>query len=580
MRPGQRTLLLVLAALGLAVDIAVPGMATGIAAVVVMAAVVVGSARGALHIAGLKSILARRAGILKLEVALLAALVGVAAGRAYILVRELGHDCEGDEHTQAARTYTVFFFLLAVVAVAFLKQFARVARLMLRLAQRPALLLAGSFASLIAVGSTLLALPFSVRRLADISFIDSLFTVTSAVCVTGLTVNDVATTYTAFGQLVILASIQLGGIGIMTLAALVLTARSEARLAAQSRFSSMLDAHSIEDLRTLIRSIVVSTFAVEAIGMALLWAAWAGDPRLDGRPAAWMALFHSVSAFCNAGFSLFPTSLVAFQGDAFVQVVIMALIVLGGIGFPVLREVYQREGGRLRGALAGQKVVPRRYSLATRVVVFTTVLLLLGGTWLIGVLEAGRSLESLGFVDGAVNALFQSVTTRTAGFNTLDFGHMYDATLLVVIVLMFIGGSPGSCAGGVKTTTAATIFAALSGELRGREPQLGGRALPPDVIRRATAVMALSAIIVVVGTMVLSLTESQPFMKVAFEAVSAFATVGLSTGITPALSVAGKLVVVLLMFIGRVGPLTIALAIGEQGRRQPYRLAQEGLPIG
>jgi trk system potassium uptake protein TrkH len=209
-----------------------------------------------------------------------------------------------------------------------------------------------------------------------------------------------------------------------------------------------------------------------------------------------------------------------------------------------------------------------------------SLLLIVGGAVLFAALETTTTMATLPAHDQAVNALFQSVTTRTAGFNTLNFGAMRDATLLVVIVLMFIGGSPGSCAGGIKTTTAAVIGAALRGELRGHEPQLLHRAIAPEVLRRAVAVTTISGMIVVGTTLVLTLTEKKPFLPLLFEATSAYATVGLSTGITASLTAAGKLVIVLAMFVGRVGPLTIALAVGRATTRQPYRLAQESLPIG
>lgn len=581
MRPATRALLLAAVGVGLLADVAHPSVPTGIAAVVVMLGSLAASTRGALRLAELKSLLARRAGLLKFEVALVLGLASVWLGRVYVLARQISPaDGTETEHAQAARTYTIFFLLLATVAWLFVREAVRVARLLLRLSRRPALLLAGSFGALIAIGTTLLALPFSVRRMADISFVDSLFTMTSAVCVTGLVVNDVGETYTGFGQLVLLMGIQLGGIGIMTLAGLVLTARKDADLQAHSRYAAMHDARSIEHLRTMMRSIVVATLTIEAVGALLLWLAWADDPRLAGRSPLWVALFHAVSAFCNAGFSLFPRGLIDFAHDRFVQIVLLLLVVLGGIGFPVLRELWARGAERARYALELRHPPPRRLTLSTRVVLGTTAALVVGGAIVVGLLESTGALRPLGVLDGALNALFTSVTARTAGFNTIDVGALRDATLLVLIALMFVGGSPASCAGGIKTTTAAAIAAALAGELRGREPQMGGRALPAEVIRRAIAVAALSTAIVLLVTLVLTLTETKPFLPIAFEAVSAFATVGLSTGLTPDLTIAGKLVIVATMFVGRVGPLTIAAAVGEQNRRERYRLAQEGLPIG
>ncbi len=523
-------------------------------------------------------------GVLWFEGALLLALLGFAVARGFVVVHMFAPEA-GDAASRAgaAQTYDLVFTVLAALAGGLVVAPERTGRALLHMAQRPAVLLAGSFAAMIAVGSLLLTLPLSVTQFAHVSYVDSLFTMASAVCVTGLSVNDVPTTYTLFGQAVILAGIQLGGIGIMTIAALALTFSRNTSLQCQLRYAAMLDARTLADLRQIVVGIIVGTFVIEAIGALALWSLLAGDPRLGEASPAWMAVFHAVSAFCNAGFSLFPGNLALFVGDFGVQLVVMLLIVFGGLGFPVMMELVRTGWRRLVRALRKDRPMPPRLSLTTRVVVSTTVILIALGTGAVMVLEFTGALAPAGAPGGGgrfMAALFASVNTRTSGFNTVDLAAMKDATLLIMCVLMFIGGSPASTAGGIKTTTAAVLFATLRGELRGREPELGGRAIAPEALRKAIAVSAMSIGIVLAVILLLTLTEDQPFLRLTFEAVSAFATTGLSTGITASLTVAGKLIITAAMFIGRVGPFTIALAVGREGEAQRYRLAREDLPVG
>ncbi|HEY0134136.1 MAG TPA: potassium transporter TrkG, partial [Nannocystis sp.] len=411
----------------------------------------------------------------------------------------------------------------------------------------------------------------------------SLFTMASAVCVTGLSVNDVPTTYTFFGQAVILAGIQLGGIGIMTIAALALAFSRNTSLQSQLRYAAMLDARTLADLRQIVVGIIFGTFAIEACGALALWFLFSGDPRIGDASPLWMAVFHSISAFCNAGFALFPGNLMGFVGDTGVQTVIMLLIVLGGLGFPVIMELVRTGGRRALRVVRKSTPMPPRLSLTSRVVVTTSLLLIAVGTVAVLLLEFTNALAPAGeaMTGGRVlAALFASVNTRTSGFNTVDLVVLKDSTLMIMCVLMFIGGSPASTAGGIKTTTAAVVFATLRAELRGREPELGGRAIAADALRKAIAVSAMSLAVVLTVILLLTLTEDQKFIHLAFEAVSAFATVGLTAGVTASLSVAGKLIITATMFVGRVGPFTIALAVGRDVEAQRYRLAREDLPVG
>lgn len=579
-RISRSVALATLAFVVLALDVAFASRLTAVAAVTVMVGLLAYPARGAAALARHAASGVRLRSVLRFEAVLLFANAGVLLARLFIAVEQWRGPGALDAPRAAARTYDVLFVALFVCALTFLVATERVARLALAVARRPAALLAGSFAALIATSTLLLALPISVQRVTDISFVDALFTATSAVCVTGLVVNDVAATYTLFGQVVILLSIQLGGIGIMTIAALALTTSRKGSLQAESRYASMMEASNLLELRVIVRSVVAWTFWIEAVGTLLLWALWAGDPRLGGRSALFAAVFHAVSAFCNAGFALFPANLEPFVRDPLVQVVLMVLIVLGGLGFLALRDVGQHLRDRARARLWPKAPRARRLRLGTRTSLVTSFALVAVGAATCLVLETTGVLFALRPDHQILNALFLSVTSRTAGFNTIPIGELRDATLLCVMVLMFIGGSPGSTAGGVKTTTFAVIVAALRGELRGREPHLFGRALEPDALRKATAVVAISAGIVVSSLLLLTLTERQPLSRLAFEAVSAFGTVGLSTGITPTLTWMGKLVLVATMFVGRVGPLTVALAVARERRREPFRLAHEHIPVG
>lgn len=579
MSPGS-ALVLLAAALVFVLDILVASPWTGVPVVLVMLIVTLAVAEQVRQIVAARRGSTGLAGVLQFEASLLLALLGFLVARVFVLTEMFGGAT--DRQVAAAETYDLVFMSLAAIAGGLVIAPERSGRALLRLAQKPSMMLIGSFAAMILLGSLLLTLPMSVTQLGHVSYVDALFTMTSAVCVTGLAVNDVGATFTPFGQGVILAGIQLGGIGIMTIAALALAFSNNTSLQSQLRYAEMMDARTLADLRTIVISILAGTFIIEALGAFALWSLFAGDPRLGEQSALWLAVFHAVSAFCNAGFSLFPGGLTQFAGDLGVQLVIMLLIVFGGLGFPVMTELV-RHGWRKLAFLVRSSPHPPPLSLTTRVVGAMTLALIVVGALLVFALEFSASLAptaELGPGRRLLAALFASVNTRTAGFNTVDIAAMRDATLLITCVLMFIGGAPTSTAGGIKITTFAAVIAALRGELRDREPELGGRALVPEVLRKAIAVILMMGGLVLVITLLLTLTEDQPFIQLLFETVSALATVGLSTGITGALSVAGKLIVSAAMFFGRVGPFTIALAIGDKPGRQRYRLARETLPVG
>ena len=549
------------------VDVAAGVAPTGAVAVVVMLAVT-----AALLVSGLRELRARRLG--RLFGLLLVAVTGFATLRAYVFgVQVLA------PASAAALTYDLVWLALAGVTSGSLWAREHLVVALQQISQRPRRVLAGSFALLIVGTTLLLTLPVSVRGVASVSLVDALFTATSAVCVTGLTVNDIGKTYTVFGQGVILLAVQLGGVGIMTLAALAVTAIRDA-IAHKSRYARMLEVDSIQTLRAIVRGVVVGTVAFEAVGTLLLWWLWSGRTDLGSGSKLWLALFHAVSAFCNAGFSLFSGNLARFTNDAPTQLVIMALIIVGGLGFPVWRGLGLHGGRRAWHLVKKGAARPVHSDLGTRVALLVSALLIVVGAAAFAILEWTHAFSRLSIPSSVLNACFCSVTARTAGFNTVGFEAMRDGTLLVTMALMFIGGSPGGTAGGIKTTTLAIIAAALNAELRGHEPRLLGRGLGADIVRRAVAVATISFAGVFVALFALSLTEHHSLRSLAFEVVSAFGTTGLSTGLTPLLSNAGKLILVVTMFAGRVGPLTLALAVGLERKRALHRLPNESLPVG
>jgi trk system potassium uptake protein TrkH len=429
-----------------------------------------------------------------------------------------------------------------------------------------------SFVGLILVGAVALRLPWATPASQPIGWVDALFTSTSAACVTGLSVRDTGTGFTAAGQATILLLVQVGGLGVMTFSLFYLIIGARASVEQRELVEQTLTGGAAQSPRRLLRTVFLFTIASEAAGAILLWLA------LRGRvpDAAWQALFHSISAFCNAGFSLFSDSLVAFRGDPRVNAVVAVLIVLGGLGFLVVEDLARR---RFRWRLL---------ALHTKVVVTVSALLLAIGALAFWALERERSLAGLPASEQALASLFQSVTARTAGFHTVDFGALAPATLLGVIILMFIGGSPGSCAGGIKTTSAAILGLALRAELAGRKyVNVFGRTLPRATVAAAFAVTTSALAAANAGLFALLVVEGPSngdaggarFVDYAFEAMSALGTVGLSTGVTPTLAPLSKLVLVALMFLGRVGPLTLAAVVAGR-RADDWRHPTEAVMIG
>lgn len=411
------------------------------------------------------------------------------------------------------------------------------------------------FAALILIGTILLSLPWSHRE--NVGLLDALFTATSAVCVTGLTVVDTGTNFTVFGQIVIAILIQVGGIGVMAFASVALHLLGR-RLSLHVRAalnSSMFQKEIASEFGSLFRHILRFVLIVESLGAAFLFIAIA--PEEGALQAAFSAVFHSVSAFCNAGFTTYSDSLLGLRDNALAIATVTTLILLGGIGHPVAIDIW-RFFRSLRARYAGGHV---RLTLNSKVALTTSFVLVVGGFILL--FAFGFPAEEQSWPTRLAAALFQSVTARTAGFNTVSIDRLPSASLLILMVLMFIGGSPGSCAGGIKTTTFTLWIANLSSLLRGEKwTRLFGRHISSEISRRTSMMIGLAMVWNLIGLLLLLVTEqSTPSIDmhdVLFEQISAFGTVGLSTGITPKLSICGKLWIIATMFVGRLGPLTMA----------------------
>ncbi|MFB8774188.1 TrkH family potassium uptake protein [Streptomyces broussonetiae] len=444
-------------------------------------------------------------------------------------------------------------------------------------ATHPARAVVVGFALVILMGSALLSLPFATEQRAAAGYVTALFTATSAVCVTGLVTVDTGTFWSGFGEGVILALIQVGGFGIMTMAsllALLISGRLRLRmqLTAQAETKSL----DIGDVRRVLLGVAGTTLAVElTVGAILALRFRYGYGETIGE-AVYLGYFHAVSAFNNAGFGLHPDSLTRYSQDAWVTLPVAAAVILGGIGFPVLLELLRH---RRRKHRTGR----RNWSLHTKLTLITTAFLLVTGTVLTCLLEWSNpgTLGTHSIGGKILDGFFHSAMSRTAGFNAVDIGSMHASTLLMTCVLMFVGGGSAGTAGGIKVTTFAVLAAAMFAEVRG-EPTSAvlGRRLAPHVLRQSLTVALLGIGLVIGATLALLAMTKQALEPVLFEVVSAFGTVGLSTGITADLPPAGELLLVGLMFVGRLGPITLVSALALRERTRRYELPEERPVIG
>lgn len=438
---------------------------------------------------------------------------------------------------------------------------------------QPAQIMVMGFAITILIGGILLNLPIATKSGESIGFLNALFTSTSAVCVTGLIMVDTATYWNGFGQMVIILLIQIGGLGFMTITTLfALITKKKIYLRERILIQESLNQFDLSGLVKLTRYVLLMTFTIEGIGALMLSTVFI--PQFGILKGIWYSIFHAISAFCNAGFDLMGpvsgqfTSLTYYVNNFTISVTISLLIIFGGLGFPVILDIIRK----------------KRFSklnLHSKIVIFTTLVLILGGMISILFLEYNnpKTLANLGFGGKILAAFFQSVTTRTAGFNTIDLTAMHESSIFIMIILMFMGASPASTGGGVKTTTLATIVLSVRAFINGKEDiEVANRRIGPSIVKKSVGIFAIGVTVVVFGTLIVSVTDPDfSLVEVGFEVVSAFATVGLSIGGSPNLSILGKIFIMLFMFMGRVGTITIFMAIASnKSKRKPEVRYPEG----
>ncbi|MDY7225476.1 TrkH family potassium uptake protein [Hyalangium rubrum] len=459
----------------------------------------------------------------------------------------------------------------------------RPARPMLEaLQRRPLTMLVLSVLFTVLMGTLALMFPAATRDGQGAPFMVALFTATSAACVTGLTVVDTGSYFSGFGHWVILSLVQVGGLGIMTITTtLALAFRSQLSARTRGAMQEMLDEETVHGFQRLLYSMMLITVTLEALGALALYPSFrlAPDGRvLEASERAFYAAFHSVAAFCNAGFGLYPDNMMRFVGHPTVNLTLMALVVLGGLGFPVVTSLLDWKLWRSRGVRGAWRFLP----VHTRVALIASAGLVVGGavSWL--VLEWNHSLAGLSFGERLLASLFQSVSLRSAGFNSVDIARLGTPMMLISLMLMFIGGSPGGTAGGVKTTTVAVLVFTFRALLRNRsDVELMGRSVPVATVYRACAVTLICVgLLFGLAFLLFAVEPHLPFREVLFEAVSAFGTTGLTTGVTPQLSTAGKLVVCAQMFVGRLGPFTLALAVGLSKGLSSYSFPSTKIVVG
>ncbi len=435
-------------------------------------------------------------------------------------------------------------------------------------------IIAFGFLSIIAIGTLLLMLPFASKSGESAGFVPALFTAVSSSCVTGLIVLDTATSWSLFGQIVIICLIQVGGLGFMTIATMFsMLLKRKMGLREKEIMVESINTEHIGAIRNITGKIIAGTAIFEGTGALLL--ATRFIPEFGWAKGVWYSVFHSVSAFCNAGFDLMGirepySSFVSFADDWVVILTLSALIIIGGIGFLVWDDI------------SIKKLKFKRYQLHTKIVLTVTAILLVVPTVLFFVFERNFTNEGLNFGDSLLNAIFDSVTARTAGFNSTDTASLSPASKILTVFLMFIGGSPGSTAGGIKTTTLAVIaISTFNGITRRQSKGIFGRRLEKDAIHKASSVVFTNMSLAIFGIIaILALQPNMDIGDVVFECASAIGTVGMTTGITRDLETASRLIIAFLMFCGRVGSVSFALALMEKKAAPPVKNPREKITIG
>lgn len=457
------------------------------------------------------------------------------------------------------------------ILVALLLKLPQLNKALLILKLNPSLVVILAFLTIIGIGTMLLLLPRSTASGKETTFLDALFTATSATCVTGLIVVDTGTHFSLLGQLTILSLVQIGGLGLMTFTSFfALVLGKGFGLKDRGLLQDILNYRRLGRIGSLLLSILTITFIIEAAGALLLYSQFL--PRYGaGVSGLYFAIFHSVSAFCNAGFSLFSDSFMSYRGNLGVNLIMSSLIILGGLGFMVITNLLRWVYARLKGE-------KRSLSLQSKLVLLVSGILIATGLSLI---LLGGTMENLSFKEKVLGAYFQSVTARTAGFNTLNISGLSVSSAFLLIVLMFIGASPGSTGGGVKTSTFATLIFTIKSMAQGKNRvEVFRRTIPRLIVYQALCVVILALGWIAISTFILALTENASFINILFEDLSAFGTVGLSRGLTPNLTPVGRVVIILTMLVGRIGPLTLALAIGGRRISELYEYPEERIMIG
>lgn len=432
----------------------------------------------------------------------------------------------------------------------------------------PPLVLSLGFAILITFGGVLLSLPFFTKSGEATDLIDSMFVAASASCVTGLTPVNTFEHWNTYGHVLLIILIQIGGLGVMSLASIIpLILGKKIGMKSRQILKEQLNVESIEGMIVLFKYVLVFTFGIEILGAILL--SFRFIPLYGAGTGIWYSIFHSISAFCNAGFDILGDSIYPFRDDILVNLTLSSLVIVGGLGFVVTSELFRRRSFE-------------KISTHSKLVLLISGALLVLGTVMFLFLENGDGVLQYESVKGSIlESFFQSVVARTAGFYSVDLSKIKDSTALMLMGLMFVGGSPGSTAGGIKTTTLGVLFISTHAVVRGEsEPVVFGRHIGMDVVRKALAIFLVSITIVLSVSFILTITESARLVDILYETVSALATVGASKGITADLSDVGKILITFCMYLGRLGPMTMAFAFGMKDKKSLIRYPESFISIG
>lgn len=437
-----------------------------------------------------------------------------------------------------------------------------------KISLNPPMVLSLGFAILITVGGLLLSLPFFTKSGQATPLVDSLFVAASASCVTGLTPVNTLEHWNTYGHIIIIILIQIGGLGVMSLASIIpLILGKKIGMKSRQILKEQLNVESLEGMIVLFKYVLAFTFATEILGAILLSIKFV--PLYGAGKGVWYAVFHSISAFCNAGFDILGDSIYPFREDLLINLTLCALVIVGGLGFVVTSELFRRRSFK-------------KLSTHSKLVLMVTAILLIFGTLMFLFLENEDGVLQYESLKGSIlESFFQSVVARTAGFYSVDLSKIKDSTALMLMGLMFVGGSPGSTAGGIKTTTLGVLFLSTHAVVRGEsEPVVFGRHISTETVRKALAIFLVSIVIVISVSFMLTITESAPLVDILYETVSALATVGASKGITPHLTDAGKNLITLCMYLGRIGPMTMAFAFGMKAKKSLIRYPESFISIG